>query len=442
MFPLVFLLNLAADVQTKTVVMRSFPLNAYERKLDWQGSGIRVASDGNCYFACSSHAPDHGCSLFRYDPRADTVSLLCDDITSVCGEDPTRTPPQGKIRTDIVEWEGWLYFGTHIATYWREAEAAYTGGHVVGYEMATGKFRDFGIVRANYTIYSGIGLNRNRGMLYVYVSPYPHGEGPHLYRIDLKSGAKEDLGLVHRGVGAAYFLFVDGKGDCWFTSSGAGGALFRARSSDGRLDRWDNLLPPAYSFQNKRGKEGDPTRCMRWAQPSRENSQCLFTMEVREGSGDMLWLLETNGNIEDAFRPLWRIGPTGFGLATSQGRIYYVQPSYAKPILTDVARPIQNVLAKLAVKLASLGYYPEFHLRSISLESFSTTDHGPIVDQDGRTPSRIESITVDESGRLFMVGDWRLLPGERGTLLFDPRSKRYEELLTGQFFAVGRLEND
>ena len=440
--PFIFLLNSWADVTSKTLLVRSFPLNEYERKLDWQACGIRVASDGNCYFACSSHAPDHGCAFFRYNPRISKLDLLCKDITIVCGEDPERTPPQGKIRSDIVEANGWLYFGTHLANYWREAEAAYTGGHIVGYELATGRFRDYGVIHRNYTIYSGIAVVPERSILYVYVTPYPDGKDAHLYRVDLKLGAKEDLGVLH-SYAHAYYLFVDQRGDCWFAPKGCGGTLFRARASDGKLDRWEDLLPPAYSWQNAEAKETDARRCIRWAQPLPERSECIFTMETSQGdSGDMLWVLNTGKKTKDSIRSLARIGPTGLGLARSRGRVYYVQHSYGKSVQKIAAKPIQRILAKVVAKLIVLGQRPRLHLRSVRLDTCSVKDHGLIVDQDGRKPLRVDSVATDGNGVVFIVGDWQLLPGEKGSLLYNYKRKGYDKLTTGQFFAVAQVGND
>src|SRR5512135_2543446 len=94
--------------------MRTFPLNTYKRELDGQWQGIRLASDGNVYFASSSHSAHHGGSFFEYDTRTGKITELVHDITEICGEDP-QTNPQGKIHNDIVESNGWLYMATHYA---------------------------------------------------------------------------------------------------------------------------------------------------------------------------------------------------------------------------------------------------------------------------------------------------------------------------------------
>lgn len=441
-FPIVFLLNHAVGANDRKFVVRSFSLNQYDRRLDWQARGISVASDGSCYFACSSHANNRGSALFRYDPSTGTLKLICEDITAVCGEDPTRTPPQGKIRSDLVEANGWLYFGTHLANYWLEAERSYTGGHVVGYHLATGQFRDYGVVHRNLTVYSGVAVDPRRSWLYVYVTPYPHGESTHLYRIHLKSGTKQDLGVVHPGEGVSHFLFVDRDGNCWFASTGAGGTLFCARGANGRLDRWPDMLPRAYSWQNASEKQKDDGRCMRWGQslPDSDGHHCLLTMEASTGdSGDVLWFLDTSRTLPDAFRPLARIGLTELGLTVNSGSTYFIQQGYAKPLERVRSKPIQRIIARIASALMMIGAYPGLHLWAMRLDGRSLTDLGLIVDQDGRKPTRIESLAVDKAS-IYTVGDWRLLPEEKGTLMFHHHRKAFESLSTGQFFAFAQVD--
>jgi len=94
--------------------MQTFALNDYKRELDGQWQGIRLASDGNVYFASASHSAHHGASFFKYDTTTGQVTELVHEITDICGED-VQTNPQGKIHSDIVEANGWLYLATHFA---------------------------------------------------------------------------------------------------------------------------------------------------------------------------------------------------------------------------------------------------------------------------------------------------------------------------------------
>src|SRR5262245_53968380 len=143
-----------ALAQTSQLV-QTFALNESKRELDGQWEGIRLASDGNVYFASSSHSAHQGASFFKYDPTSGQVTELVHEITDICGED-VQTNPQGKIHSDIVEANGWIYFTTHFAAEKPGAWAAWTGAHALGYELATGTWRDYGVILSGYTAYSAV----------------------------------------------------------------------------------------------------------------------------------------------------------------------------------------------------------------------------------------------------------------------------------------------
>ncbi len=149
--------------------MQSFALNDYKRELDGQWQGIRLASDGNVYFASSSHSAHHGASFFKYDTTTGEVTELVHEITDICGED-VETNPQGKIHSDIVEANGWLYMATHFAAEKPGVYETWTGAHALGYELATGIWRDYGVILPGYTAYSAIGVDPARNFLYVFLT--------------------------------------------------------------------------------------------------------------------------------------------------------------------------------------------------------------------------------------------------------------------------------
>ncbi len=161
-----------AKANQPKLVVRSFPLRGYARKLDGQWQGIRCASDGNVYFASSTHAHNAGAAVFRYDPRTGKIKLLCKDITAICGEKAPKTPPQGKIHSDFIESGGWIYFATHLANTWPKVARAYTGSHVVGYQLSTGRFRDFGVTKRRFSCYSGIAVDPRGKYIYNVVMPF------------------------------------------------------------------------------------------------------------------------------------------------------------------------------------------------------------------------------------------------------------------------------
>lgn len=410
-------------IAVNTNIVHSFALNPSIRVLDNQFQGIVVASDGNCYFGSSTHDYQHGASFWRYDPRTYELTLLAEDISLVCGEQPPQNVPQGKIHSVIVEHNGWLYFATHLANYWGEAKSNYTGGHIVGYKLATGQFRDLGIVRSNYTVYSALGLDRPRGKLYAFLVPAlafdPGGTTnlfSRIYRIDIASGAKEDLGPVKQGKEQACFhCVVDGRGDVWFSVRDDQGALVCARADSGTIERFEDVLP-----ESNLG----PPRFWIWAQTLPDGDRCVFNLY---GSGtnhsDWLYILDTRfirSDPTNAFQRLRNVGFTDLGTCLSQNRIFYIQRANRR--------------------FGSQGYM-DLHLLSVSLETNSEPpilDYGLIADQAGRLAYRIPGLAADAQGHVFMIGDWWTLlndpPNMRSLRYYHPSG--YEELTRGEFFAA------
>ncbi|HEX9617791.1 MAG TPA: hypothetical protein VGA03_10275, partial [Anaerolineales bacterium] len=76
------------DLSTQKVCQAySIALNEIKPDYDGQWQGITVASDGNCYFGSSTHSYRHGAGFFRFDPRTRELTILADDMTTICGED-------------------------------------------------------------------------------------------------------------------------------------------------------------------------------------------------------------------------------------------------------------------------------------------------------------------------------------------------------------------
>jgi hypothetical protein len=90
-----------------------------------------------------------------------------------------------------------------------------------------------------------------------------------------------------------------------------------------------------------------------------------------------------------------------------------------------------------------VGYTSNLHLRSISLkkgDDRTITDHGKIVDQDGRAARMINALAADDQGRVYMMGSWYIKSYREAylqVLLFDhPGVRIYKLLKRGEFFAV------
>lgn len=356
-------------------------LNHRVRMLDGQWQGVRLATDGRVYFFGGSHSAGVSAPFFRYDPKANAVSLLALDLTRVCGEDASRTPTQGKVHSDILEHRGWLYFGTHLSEYTPAGYAAYTGGHLVGYEMATGRFRDFGVIHRNFTNYSAIGLDGPRNLIYFYATPFGKGDGPHLHRIDIETGENRDLGLVAPWSGQGHgqpcqHLHIDARGDCWFTLRSEH-ALFVARGDTGRIERHDGALP------------GNPEQwyCSRMLDANRS----LVVLP------DGFYVFDSRdfGGSKSAFTLFRKIETPGFTwayMAVDAQRVYWNSRSQ-KP-LERTGRHETRIWSVARANPAEI------------------TEHGAIDDGAGRSPWFLGDLVSDGRGRLYTAGRWYVRPDE------------------------------
>ncbi|HUS91083.1 MAG TPA: hypothetical protein VM695_04495 [Phycisphaerae bacterium] len=359
----------------RRVKLTNHPLNRHVRLLDGQWQGTILASDGNVYFAGGSHNPQLGAAFFRYEPKARAVKLLVENITPICGEDPARTPPQGKLHSPVVEHEGWIYLGTHLANYTPEGRRAYTGAHLLGYHLATGRWRDFGVIHPNFTNYSALGLDAKRGGIYFYVTPFSEGPGSRLYWVDIATGAKRDLGLVAQWANRkdhgppAYHCFVDARGDCWLTTRYER-TLYVARAATGKVEAHADALPAAAV----QGPTRDPWRGLRPLDADR----ALVLMAGR------MWVFDSRKAPcgEGTFTPLREVDPTGRVecFAFGGGRFYWTQRDKAADA------PLRLMSASVA-------------------EPAVAVDHGEIADGP-RRPMWAGDLIADWRGTVYMVGRW------------------------------------
>ena len=196
----------------------SIALNKVSPYYDGQWQGILAASDGACYFGASCHSLIHGGGFFRFDPVTKQFDVLVEDFTTLVGTDLSKNTPQGKVHSPIIEIDGTLYLSTHLAAYWDDVLDKYEGSHILSYNMAEKKWREYGVVRPRFSTYSAVEVDAKRGKIYAMIVPFAPDDkkdGDHLYQIDIKSGEKRDLGRVSDGKGVFWF-YLDNTGKLWF----------------------------------------------------------------------------------------------------------------------------------------------------------------------------------------------------------------------------------
>jgi len=433
--------------EAANLTVASIALNDFDSDFDGQWQGIVAASDGCCYFASSTHSSRHGAGFFRFDPVSGRLTVLAEDMTLVCGED-LRTSRQGKIHSPIVEHDGWLYFATHLANYWPEAEEAYPGAHVLGYELKTGKFRDFGVLRKGFSIYSFVSVDPVRRCLYAVSTPFFErdikADGCHVFRLDIATGTKTDLGLAKPGKHAAFWAFVDSRGNCWFTFwRDNDGDLYRIRAGTDKIEKFPGVLPRAELAFKGGISANQRDRGWTWlaALPARE--KCLFTMGSHGYGDERLWIFDPSKDIASgaAFRAIHEIGPSFLAQAAAGDRVYFIQrqdPVSNRGWSPEEHRDDPAEAAKNR---------DDYHLRSVSIDPAADNpiiDCGRIVDREGRTPRSIDSLAADARGRVFMVGDWHILPTDKGTMQiqWETPQRDFRKVQRGQFFAFADVSKE
>src|SRR5664279_658878 len=119
-------------------------------------NGMGAGSNGKIYYVLSSESYETGAQAYSFDPATSQTKHL-GDLTEACGEKGRKTIVQGKSHVSFVESNGKLYFATHVGYYsiidGMEKMGVpppgfhpYPGGHILAFDMASGKLEDLGKV--------------------------------------------------------------------------------------------------------------------------------------------------------------------------------------------------------------------------------------------------------------------------------------------------------
>lgn len=163
------------------------------------------ASNGKIYYVLASGSVDKGAQMFAYDPATGKIEHAA-DLTEAAGEKGLHAVPQGKGHSIFVEYEGKLYFATHIG-YYNPATASgqelagtppkgykpYPGGHFLSYDLATGKTESLAKAPQGEGIISFM-MDPARGRLYGIT--WPSGQ---FLRYDMKTHELKNFGSVFQG---------------------------------------------------------------------------------------------------------------------------------------------------------------------------------------------------------------------------------------------------
>jgi hypothetical protein len=383
-------------------------------------NAITVGSDGRVYYVLSSEKHDVAGRVYVFDPENNTTTLLA-DLTEICGEKGQQFISQGKSHVEFFERNAKLYFSTHVGFYELidgmdrlpvNAPAGYKlykGGHMLCYDMRSGKFEDLAIIPNGEGAVS-MTMDTERGNIYCIT--WPTGKFIHF---NVESGELHQLGATaakgEAGTPGADFrslcrsLFVDPRSGAAYFSTAEGDIysyspekklLKKLEDVDLRIDYFGKYDP------KQPGSMGYNWRKICWHEEDElaygvhGNSGYLFRFDPVAQKIELIERITSDLSRKSGMYDQFSYGYLGFQLGPDKETIYYLTGG---PIYVNGKRVGGlNQIAKGAAKgLENL------HLVTYHIPSEKYTDHGPIFYENGERPLYVNSIAVAADGTIYTL---------------------------------------
>ncbi|MHA8072636.1 hypothetical protein V7S77_12000 [Aquirufa ecclesiirivi] len=383
-------------------------------------NAISLASNGRIYYVLSSDQLEAAGQMFEFDPKTNRITHLA-DLNGICGEGHQAHIPQGKSHVSFYEYQQKLYFATHVGYYQLidgmdrlpvqapDGYALYPGGHILSYDINTGKFEDLAILPEGEGCVSMV-MDTQRG--HIFGITWPTGK---LFYLDVKSGQLQLFTAVS-GSGESGTPGVDFRSLCrsLFVNPNTGIAYFSTAEGDiyqinpysisvSRLEKahlrldYFGQYTPTYP-----GSMGYNWRQIIWYEPEQVaygvhgNSGYLFRFDPSTEQMEVLERLTSIPSKRSGMFDQFSYGYLGFQLGPDQETLYYLTGG---PIYQDGKRlEGEKQIAKGAAK--GLEY---LHLITYHIPSHHYQDHGPIFYEDGNWPQYVNSIAIDLEGKVYAL---------------------------------------
>lgn len=381
-------------------------------------NGISAASDGKIYYVLCSQSVDTGGQMYSFNPVNGDIRHL-GDLTEVCGEKGLKTIVQGKSHVKFVESAGKLYFATHLGYYSLidgmekpgippDGYKPYPGGHLISYEMKSGKFEDLGIAPHQEGILT-MNMDTLRGMIYGIT--WPSG---YLFRYDLKKKEMTDIGPVtgrgEDGAGKDFRVICRSiavnpiDGTIFFSTSE--GTIYRCRSGQNSVEKVEGEdLKKDYfgSFDpSTAGSMGYNWRQVIWYPGDKSfygvhgNSGYLFRFDPGKSIVEILERLTSVPSKLSGMNDQFSYGYLGFTLGPDGHTLYYLTGG---PIYDSGKR----VTGKSSTSMGEAKGLENLHLITYDIPSSKYQDHGPVFYADGQRPLYVNSIAVGSDGTIYTL---------------------------------------
>lgn len=383
-------------------------------------NAISAASDGKIYYVLSSQSFDVGGQMYVYNPKTDKTQFVA-DLTEICGEKEEKAISQGKSHVRFYESKGKLYFATHVGYYEmidgmeRLPENApdgyklYPGGHIVSYDLTSGKFEDLAIAPEGEGIIT-LQMDLERGQIYCIT--WPKGYFVHY---DLNMGKMKNLGKVSANGEAGMpgddyrvlcrSMFVDQRDGAVYFSTSEGdifayepeaSKLKKVEGADLRLDYFGKCDP------TRPGNMGYNWRSIVWYAPGEVaygvhgNSGYLFKFDPDETKVEIVERITSEPSKKSGMFDQFSYGYLGFQLGPDMETIYYLTggPIY---IGGKRVKGLDEIAMGAAKGLENL------HLITYNIRTQKYIDHGAVFYEDGERPTYVNSIAIGVNGDVYTL---------------------------------------
>ena len=382
-------------------------------------NGISVASDGNVYYVLCAQTIDVGGKIYRYDPRKDDVHYL-GDLTEICGEKDLKTVPQGKSHVRFQEYKGKLYFATHagyynmidgmecLATVVPAGYKPYPGGHLLAYDLKSGKFEDLGLAPEREAVLS-MSMDTRRGVMYGITWPIGY-----FFSYDVGTKALRNLGPVagqgENGRGKAYRVLcrsiaIDLDTGCAYYTNPEGD-IFRYRPGAERVEKieGENMRKDYFGKYDPSdsGSMGYNWRQTAWHPKEKAvygvhgNSGYLFRFDPAVPRLDVLDRITSEPSKRTGMGDQFSYGYLGFTLGSDERTLYYLTGG---PIFVDGKR----LAGKEKSAMGEAKGLENLHVITYDISTGGYKDHGPVFYKDGQRPLYVNSIAVAEDGTVYTL---------------------------------------
>ena len=381
-------------------------------------NAMGTGSDGKIYYVLSSDDIDQGAKMFCFDPKTQKIKELA-DLTEACGEKGSHALPQGKSHVNFIEWKHKLYFATHLGYYsivqGKETMGVppagykpYPGGHMLAYDMKSGKFEDFGTAPDREGVLA-FNMDKKRGRLFGMT--WPSGM---FYRYDLATHKQKSFGkmcaLGEDGVGPTYrticrSIAVDQRtGAAYFTTSE--GTIYHYDPKTDNVERieGEDMRKDYFGTYdvNSPGNMGYNWRQTFWRPKDgliygvHGNSGYLFRFDPRVPRIDVLQRITSEPSRRCGMYDQFSYGYLGFALGPDGKTIHYLTGG---PIYIQGKR----LAGKSKTAMGEAKGLEDLHLVTYNIEIGEYKDNGAVFYENGQRPLYVNAITIGKDGMVYTL---------------------------------------